>query len=234
MTLLRALLIVLALLVAVRYRRPAAPARATDPDEAPAQVRAWLLTDLQSQVHESSHWHAVLESSTRFESRRSRVVPGLVYHWASHPAPVVPLALSHALVGTRGGLNFLDAERAWPAMAAGWSPADRAEALEGCLEFVRVSWREGPDGGPVSAERDRERYRSLLESQPADFSRRVARPARVTGPTAAAKAWRVELWTIDPGSARRYRCVFPAPGSASGPELTVADSVPLPHPLTIE
>lgn len=235
MTLLRALLVGLALLVAMQYRHAAAPAPAAAPSEAPAQVRAWLLTDLQRQAHESTRWHPVLESSTRFVSRRSRVVPGLVYHWASHPEPVIPSWDRHALVGARGGIHFLAGQESWAAMAAGWAPASRAEALEGCLEFVRVSRGEGPDAGPVSAEEAGERYRSLLEHQPADFSRRVSQPAVVTGPTAETKAWRVELWTIDPASAAlRQRCVFPASGSAAGPVLSVADSVPVPRPVPVE
>jgi hypothetical protein len=235
MTLLRALLIGLAILVGMQGRRPAAPAPAATPGEASAQVRALLVADIQLQVHESTHWHPVLESSTRFVSRRSHVVPGLVYHWASHPEPVIPTWDRHALVGARGGVHFLAGQKSWAALAAGWAPASRAEALEGCREFVRVSRGEGPDEEPESAGEAGETYRSLLEHQPADFSRRVNEPAVVDGPTAETKAWRVELWTIDPASAAlRYRCVFPASGSAAGPVLSVIDSLPVPRPVPFE
>jgi hypothetical protein len=230
----RILLLCLAGLVAAGYlRSDAAPARREVPPATTPWTSDILLEALQIEAYSASAYSNPLRMSrVRFGSSRSRVVPGLEYHWALYIDPwIVPAGVHYSLAGYRAGLYLpLGSASEWAILTAGWTPSSGREATQACMEMLGSVDESLPNGGPV-AWGDARLRDDLLPDEWARVRAR-ARRSRVTVPTDSDPRWRVNAWVLRQGPRRRFSriiCSFPSTTAAqqNGPTVELSDSVPL-------
>jgi len=205
---------------------PGSSRRAAADDQSSDSVTAVIVRALAQQLAASDVRVRLDPSRIERRTEVSRVVPGLVYHWAVYRPVGIPHAYSFALAAERGdSVRLIRDAGDWSRAVGDWQPSTTDEARTACLELARSGGR-GRDAEraaiPVSqAVRE-------IAAMPRELRARAVRALKDTGTVLAAtdhdRHWVVEMWIFELGRSTRYRCVFEGGGKKPA-ELTVLDSI---------
>ncbi len=139
-----------------------------------------------------------------FSSDTSRIVPGLLYHWALYSPPQTVHALNRAVAITNASrVLIVRAPGDWGAAAAGWHPRSSEEVLQACAEIAYVTTSRRLPGfipipftGPGTLE-------NLPLPSPDYLLERLSSPSVHN---AEGLGWTARFWAVEVADVKEYEC----------------------------
>ena len=174
-----------------------------------------LLAELRSLASEQHIRMALDTANVTFATTQSRAVPGLLYHWAGLPSPVIDHGGIMALVATRDTtMRVVRYPVEWSAVASGWEPGTREAAAWACAELYRIPTHGGPRDQAEVFGLDTLPTLALMPGERQWLQRQLPDTFVVADAPFPGIALRVRLWVVNPEIstvADEIACELPVP-----------------------